>query len=864
VRLLRLHVDNFGTLHNFDLSLEAGMNVLYQKNGWGKSTLAVFIKAMLYGLPATSKRSLDENERKKYTPWQGGSYGGSLEIETEKGSFRIERSFGAKESGDSFALFDLSTNLPSSVYSASLGEELFGIDADGFERSTYLSQRMLTGGKDNNSISAKLGNLLDDVGDIGNYDVAIEALDRRRRHYVMTGNRGAIAELEHEIYDRQAEHERCLRVEEAMRAQEEQLADFDGQLEALRRASEENRDRMKRAGLARERAAQIERREQMAAELKALKEKKQQLNRYFDGEPPSRELLEEQKRLLSQINTARARMDMIPAAPDETLLRLRARFSMGVPQEEELVRAERDQETLRDLRIRCEALRDAREENGLSSRFSCGLPKQTAIDRAFEQLALAERLQRELDSTSTQVSGTRAVRLGMAVIFFVLGIVLAVLGCLPALAALAVPFWIGGAASAVIGAVLGVGFLSERAKRARETREKQSRQGRMREAREQALREVRAFLTAYGMPSDDPARALAELRVLVERYRESEQQTSRVLGELESLHQRREKLAERLYSYLSCFFGELAKKADYTAELERLRRESYALSQAEAVEQKRASDREAAESGLKELQLRLQPFLRRYDPEKRLRAGECLDRVGAQTLEYHRLSREIARKESELADFVKEKQLDRKSDLDDVTALDRLGAEERELQARVGDLERRRAMLKSSIERLQTDADRIPELEEQLAQRRLALAEAKANADTIKATASFLEEAKNALSTRYLGDMQISFGELLSDLIGGEAPEAVMNASFEVGLRPDGGQTRSMESFSRGWRDAVELCVRLSLTDALYREGEKPFLLLDDPLVNLDDDRLTAARALLDRLAERYQILYLVCHRDRI
>ena len=89
-----------------------------------------------------------------------------------------------------------------------------------------------------------------------------------------------------------------------------------------------------------------------------------------------------------------------------------------------------------------------------------------------------------------------------------------------------------------------------------------------------------------------------------------------------------------------------------------------------------------------------------------------------------------------------------------------------------------------------------------------------------------------------------------------------MDTSFEVRLR-EGGQTRSMESFSRGWRDAVEFCVRLSLTDALYTEGEKPFLLLDDPFVNLDDRRLMAARALLEQLAERYQILYLVCHSER-
>ena len=115
MRLLRLHVENFGTLHDFDLSFDAGMNLLYRKNGWGKSTLAVFIKAMFYGLPSSTKRSLDENERKKYTPWQGGAFGGSLEIQTARGEFRIERFFGAKESADSFAIFDLSTNKPTNA-----------------------------------------------------------------------------------------------------------------------------------------------------------------------------------------------------------------------------------------------------------------------------------------------------------------------------------------------------------------------------------------------------------------------------------------------------------------------------------------------------------------------------------------------------------------------------------------------------------------------------------------------------------------------------------------------------------------------------------------------------------------------------
>ena len=196
MKLLRLHVENFGKLQNFTYSFDEGLNVLLEENGWGKSTLAAFIKAMLYGMPASSKQSLDENERKKYMPWQGGAYGGSLEFSTATGKYRIERFFGAKESGDSFALYDLATNCESNRYSSRIGEELFGIDADGFARTVYLSQHAIVAKGDNNSITAKLGDLLDDVDDIGSFDDAMAALDKRRKYYKMTGERGRIAEIE--------------------------------------------------------------------------------------------------------------------------------------------------------------------------------------------------------------------------------------------------------------------------------------------------------------------------------------------------------------------------------------------------------------------------------------------------------------------------------------------------------------------------------------------------------------------------------------------------------------------------------------------------------------------------------------------
>ena len=51
MKLLRCHVENFGILSDFDLTFTEGLNVLCRENGFGKSTLAAFLKAMFYGLP---------------------------------------------------------------------------------------------------------------------------------------------------------------------------------------------------------------------------------------------------------------------------------------------------------------------------------------------------------------------------------------------------------------------------------------------------------------------------------------------------------------------------------------------------------------------------------------------------------------------------------------------------------------------------------------------------------------------------------------------------------------------------------------------------------------------------------------------
>ena len=87
---------------------------------------------MFYGFPRKSK-TLEKSLRQKYTPWNGGSFGGNLTFAYQGQYYRIERTFGANPKGDTFAVIDLDTGRKTNRFPEEIGQELFGLDADAFE-----------------------------------------------------------------------------------------------------------------------------------------------------------------------------------------------------------------------------------------------------------------------------------------------------------------------------------------------------------------------------------------------------------------------------------------------------------------------------------------------------------------------------------------------------------------------------------------------------------------------------------------------------------------------------------------------------------------------------------------------------------
>lgn len=864
MRLLRLHIENFGKLHDFALEFEAGLQVLHHENGWGKSTLAVFIKAMLFGLPATTKRSLDENERKKYTPWQGGAYGGSIEFESAKGCFRAERFFGAKESGDTFALFDLATNRPSNAYTASLGAELFGIDAGGFERSTYLSQNVYDIKSGNAEISAKLSNLLDDVDDIGSYDDAWALLDKRRKHYVTTGNRGEVSLLEQQIPEKQRELEDCLRKEEARLEQATRLAEMKEEIAALEISLGETRANLKQAALSRENAAHLERKNSMLEELRELAEQKQTLRAFFHGFPPTKQEMDQYTDLYERQREAKARLGAIPTQPSEPQerARLAKEYPAGLPTEAELEQAVRESGELQRIGARIDALIRVRDSDGEGARFAKGLPEPRAMEDAKAALDRADKLSQAAETLRRERrlhEQTSPLAIPAWLLFLVggVGIVLSFV-----LSSMKMPLLVGGGVLALIGVVLVVLVGVRQGKQRSLLADIDERLAKWDAQIDGEMGGVKAFLTRFGMPTAEPSRALTELWILCEQHRERQSHRHSIHEELRGLESRRRALIQSLGELLGRYRISLGENSDYRPLLDRLGRDRELLTRLEAEERKRRFDYASAKAALEDLQGKLEPILRRFDPKGERKASECLALVNERREDYNRICKDMTRRENELKAFIAEKKLDGLT-VTDPHLFAQLSERETELQKKLGELQRQKTTLKGSIDRLSADTDRLPELEAELARLRERLLEAKSNHATLTKTITFLEEAKNALSTRYLGPMQKSLAQNLSTLVGEDAPESMVDDRFDV-LLTGGGKARTMESFSRGWRDAVQFCIRLSLTDALYAEGEKPFLLLDDPFVNLDDVRLHAALRMTRELAKRYQVIYLACRKDSV
>ena len=236
MKLIKCFIQNYGKLKEYEFEFQDGINKIKKDNGFGKTTFASFIKSMFYGL---EEQSNSKSERKKYMPWQGGIYGGNLEFEVNGKKYRIERTFGKKSSEDTFKLYDLDTNLESKDFTENIGEEIFKINKEAYERSTYIPQGQIQIEMED-SISAKLSNVLESDNDINTSEDALNKLKESRKFYKKDrGQGGLIDEKKNKLFDLERKMEINQSDIKAFEERKEQLNNKINQIKELEEKREE-------------------------------------------------------------------------------------------------------------------------------------------------------------------------------------------------------------------------------------------------------------------------------------------------------------------------------------------------------------------------------------------------------------------------------------------------------------------------------------------------------------------------------------------------------------------------------------------------------------------------------------------------
>ena len=124
-----------------------------------------------------------------------------------------------------------------------------------------------------------------------------------------------------------------------------------------------------------------------------------------------------------------------------------------------------------------------------------------------------------------------------------------------------------------------------------------------------------------------------------------------------------------------------------------------------------------------------------------------------------------------------------------------------------------------------------------------------------------LSASQSELDKKYVAPIMNQFSNY-ETLLGNILDTKIeMGKDFNISLDIYG-EKKSYEHLSSGQRSICALCFRLALLDNIYNK-DIPFIIMDDPFINLDKKNLTQISIMLEKLSKDKQIIYFSCHESR-
>lgn len=848
-----------------------GANIICEKNGWGKSTFVAFIRAMFYGLEGERKRSIEENERKRYKPWQGGVFGGQLVFEIQGKKYLISRVFKDKESNDEFELRDVTTNLPSKEYTNRIGEEIFKINRESFIRTVFIGQNQCeTSSTDD--INAKIGQLADNSNDLNNFEAATAKLAEIISKLNPNRATGSISKRGEDI----AKYERIVQggkgISDNIERYQKNLHDEEVLYECLKEQMKEAGETQKKIS---DQQSMVAKKSEWERLKKAVDKKigdKETYGQKFPGKIPA---LEEVKKKISECNDMgrtydRMAMYHVTQEEKDNLDSLTNTFAQHTPLEADFEEMFSKAKKLSDLsqKYTSEQISYAEKErlDELEPCFANELESVTSVvgkwnNRNTKKAALPSK-QAALMALKASIESQRPQQSKKISILFIIGIILAVTGLLIAVATSP----IAGIIMVAVGVgVAVVGILANKKVEPAQSGISPEFENLRRTIDEdeefitKTDEEVEDYLLAHGKNFNEDTVSF----VLQEITEESVEYASLKRKYEKSLDHTKEIDIENLRQVLMIFlskYGIVSNDSKFVEDLYILKDKVEKYN----ILRDKQENLEKAEKEYETLRERLASFLNEYSYEVSNNISIQLSDIQDSVVNYENSIKALKDVEEELEQFEIANTISALNEIkidESLPTLENLNQIIQQLTDEREKVHNNIGNYNKTLENLQEEYDEWEENCAKLKELKSIQSMEEKKYKCVSKAKKKLEMAKEVMTAKYADPILQGFSRYYEMISGDEAIHFHIDANTTVTV-DELGKQRDTNTLSSGYRDLIGICLRISLVDAMYQEEEPP-LIMDDPFTNLDDKKVNAGMDFVGKLAEKYQIIYFTCSASR-
>ena len=868
MKLIKANIINFGKIHNFEIDFESGANSYIYENGWGKTTLSVFIKAMFYGMEHTTK-SLENNELKKYLPWQGGIYGGSLTFSYNNKTYIVSRTFGKKKNEDTFELRDLTTNKISSDFSENLGIELFGVNKETYERSIHVTLDETPAGS--SDISAKLNNLIENA-DVSNFDEAISILDKKSTALkAKRGNSGEIAQIQGRIDD---DREKLSEIDAKIFQNEEyekKIVELSQDISVAKKEQDNLADQL---ALNAKYESKL-RYEQLKNDLKHAKQIRAELLAFFNGQLPNEETLEKIDTISSEFTTIESNIknNSLTQSEKDLYEALKNYFAGDIPSKERIdlcIKTDNDFKRFKqEENERKLTLQESEEYNSLKQKFSGTDISEEKINECITNVSEVQDLKNEISRISSDIQ-SKKVDLKISqqikpknvkrIIFLSIAFFALALGIAAFILKMNIALSFSGALLSVLFMILGLVSKNQGSDTSSLNNEIATLETKLSELSDKCSikeKDYKAFISKFTEDSGSELSAINKISIEFNRYTTLIQKENNYNLWLKTQSKKQDDYESELKTFVRTF----CKTEDITAVSASIQTLNEKLNRFSELSKKINVDSKNIDSQ-KEMKQKLGDILSQYKTEKTLSFAEQVQEIHNKLNDIKNADELINSNYQKIADF----EGNSENDIDFLVSLTKPEKSTEELQSSLSDVVNQINVLNADVANYQkiindnlseTEKKEVIENEiESLSERKQDKSE---EYNILLKTQEFLTKAKEQLDANYSDPMKENFAKYVK-MMGGNL-NLVIDTELKVSL-DENGMLRETEFLSEGYKDIVNFCSRMALIDALFKE-EKPAVILDDPFVNLDDDKIPKALQLVRNMAKEKQVLYFACHKSR-